>query len=69
MGWVINATLRSLYPPGKVPVPIVQEAWWAPGPIWTVAEYLAPNGFRSLDLVARGDSVYRLNYPVPRPKC
>jgi len=30
---------RSL-PPGKDPVPIVQEAGWAPGPVWTGAENL-----------------------------
>jgi hypothetical protein len=30
-------------------VPIVQEAWWAPGPVWTGAEYLAlPPGFDPL---------------------
>ena len=28
-------------PPGKDPVPIVQEAGWAPGPVWTGAENLA----------------------------
>jgi hypothetical protein len=28
-------------PPGKDPVPIVQEAGWAPGPVWTGAEELA----------------------------
>ena len=27
--------------PGKDPVPIVQEAGWAPGPVWTGAENLA----------------------------
>jgi len=32
---------RSL-PPGKDPVPIVQEAVWAPGPVWTGAGNLAP---------------------------
>ena len=31
----------ALYP-GKDPVPIVQEAGWAPGPVWTNAENLAP---------------------------
>jgi len=31
---------RSL-PPGKDPVPVVQEAGWAPGPVWTGAENLA----------------------------
>ena len=28
-------------PPGKDPAPIVQEAGWAPGPVWTGAENLA----------------------------
>ena len=31
--------------PGKDPVPIVQEAGWASGPVWTGAENLAPLGF------------------------
>jgi hypothetical protein len=30
---------------GKDPVPIVQEAGWAPEPVWIGAEYLAPTGF------------------------
>jgi hypothetical protein len=34
-----------LFTPGKHPVPIVQEAGWAPGPVWTGAENLAPPGF------------------------
>ena len=29
-------------PPGKDPVSILQEAGWAPGPVWTGAENLAP---------------------------
>jgi len=33
--------------PRKDPVPIVQEAGWAPGPIWTGAENLVPTGIRS----------------------
>ena len=37
---------RPLYTPGKDPVPIVQEAGWAPGPVWTDAGNLAlPLGF------------------------
>jgi hypothetical protein len=31
--------------PGKDPAPIVQEAWWAPGPVWIGAEKLTPTGF------------------------
>ena len=34
-----------LFTPGKDPVPIVQEAGWAPGPVWTNAENLAPPEF------------------------
>ena len=34
-------------PLGKDPVPIVQEAGWAPGPVWTGTENLAPTGIQS----------------------
>jgi hypothetical protein len=37
--------LPSLFTPGKDPVPIVQEAGWAAGPVWTGAENLAPPEF------------------------
>ena len=38
------------FTPGKDPVPIVQEAGWAPGPVWTCTENLAPpTGIRSPD--------------------
>jgi hypothetical protein len=33
---------RPLFAPEKDPVPIVQEAGWAPGTVWTGAENLAP---------------------------
>jgi len=33
---------RPLFTPEKDPVPIVQEAVWAPGPVWTGAENLEP---------------------------
>ena len=36
---------RLLFTPGKYPVPIVQEAGWASGPVWTGAEILPPPGF------------------------
>jgi len=53
---------RPLFTPWKDPVPIVQEAGWAPGPVWTGAENLAPTGIRSLDRPARSQSLYRLNF-------
>jgi len=42
---VVSVTLQPLFTPGKDPVPIVQEAGWAPGPVWKGAENLAPPGF------------------------
>jgi len=33
--WVISGTPRPHFTPGKDPVPILQEAGWAPGPVWT----------------------------------
>jgi hypothetical protein len=35
----------AAFTPGKEPVPIVQEAGWAPEPVWIGAEKLAPPGF------------------------
>jgi hypothetical protein len=40
----VSVTPRPLSTPGKEPVPIVQEAEWAPGPVWIGAENLAPTG-------------------------
>jgi len=34
----------ATYPWERPPVPIVQEAGWASGPVWTGAENLAPSG-------------------------
>ena len=50
---------------GNELVPIVQEAGWAPGPVWTSAENLAPTGIRSPDRPARSESLYRLSYHGP----
>ena len=59
---MVNATPRPLYP-GKDPVPVVQEAGWAPVPVWTGSENLVPTGIRSPDRPARSESLYRLSYP------
>ena len=34
-GWVVSSTPRPHFTPGKDLVPILQEAGWAPGPVWT----------------------------------
>jgi len=33
-GRVVSSTPRPQFSPGKDPVPIAQEAGWAPGPVW-----------------------------------
>ena len=62
--WEDSVKPRPLFTPGKDPVPIVQEARWAPGPVWTGAENLPPPGIRSQDLQSVTQSLYRLSYPA-----
>jgi len=57
MGGRLHAS--ATLPPGKDPVPIVQEAGWAPGPVWMGAEK-SPTGIRSPDRPARSKSLYEL---------
>jgi hypothetical protein len=61
-GW--SAPRPGRFIPGKVPVPIVQEAGWTPGPVWTCAKNLAPTWIRSPEHLARIQS-YRLSYRRP----
>jgi hypothetical protein len=56
----------AFFPRERETVPTVQEAGWAPGSVWTVAENLAPTGIRSPDCPARSESLYRLRYPGPQ---
>jgi hypothetical protein len=56
-GWGVSVTPRALFTPGKDPVPIVQEAGWDPGPVWTGA----PNKTRPPNRPARCQS---LSYPA-----
>jgi hypothetical protein len=60
-GW--SAPRPGRFTPGKNPVPIVQEAGWTPGPVWTCVKNLAPTGIRSPDRPARSQSLYSLSYP------
>ena len=63
-GWGVSVTPWPLFTPGKKQVPIVQEAGWTPGPVWTGEENLAPTAIRSPDRPARSQSLYRLSYPA-----
>jgi hypothetical protein len=49
-------------PPGKDAVPIVQEAGWAPEPVWTSVENFAASGFRFPDRPPLSESLCRLRY-------
>jgi len=60
-GWVVSSTPRPHFTPGKVPVPIVQEAVWAPGPFWTGGKS-RPNRDSIPDSPARSQSLYWLSY-------
>ena len=54
--------------PGKDPVPILQEAGWASGPVRTGAENLAPTGIQSPDCPAHRQSLNQLSYPAHKYK-
>jgi hypothetical protein len=56
---------RPQFTPGKDLVPIIQEAGWVSGPVWTGAENLAFTGIRFPKRSARRQSLYRLSYPGP----
>jgi hypothetical protein len=58
-GW--SAPCPGHFTPRKDPVPSVQEAGWASGPVWTCAKNLTPTGIRSPDRPARSQSLYRLS--------
>jgi len=68
-GWRVSVTPRPLFTPGKDSVPVVQEAGWAPGLVWTGAENLASTGIRSPDRPARSQSLYRPRYPAHWEMC
>ena len=52
-GW--STPRPGRFNPGKEPVPIVQQAGWVPGPVWTGAENLASTGIRFPDRPARSE--------------
>ena len=62
-GLVVSSTPRSHFTPGKDPVPILQEAGWAPGVVWTAGKSL-PHRDSIPERPARSQSLYRLSYPA-----
>ena len=61
--WVVSSTPRPHFTPGKDLVPILQEAEWAPGPVWTGGKSRLHQDSIP-DRPGRSQSLYRLSYPV-----
>ena len=61
--WMVSSTPRPHFTPGKDAVPILQEAGWAPGPVWTSGKY-RPHQDSIPDRLVRSQSLYRLSYPA-----
>ena len=60
-GWVVSSTPRPHFTPGKDPIPILQEAGWAPGPFWTGGKS-SHHRDSILARPTRSQSLYRLSY-------
>jgi hypothetical protein len=59
---LVSVTPRPLYPLERDAVPIVQEAGWAGGLVWTRSENLALDEFRIPKRPTRSESPYLLRY-------
>ena len=57
---MVSSTLRPHFTPGKDPVPILQEAGWAAGPVWTGVKSRRHRDSIP-DRPARSQSLYRLS--------
>ena len=60
-GWVVSSTPRPHFTTGKTPVPILQEAGWAPGPVWTGGKS-RPHRDSIPHRPARSQSLYWVSY-------
>jgi len=60
---VVSNTPWPHFTPGKDPLPMVQEARWAPGSIMTGGKF-RPHRDSIPDLPTRSQSLYRLSYPA-----
>jgi len=60
-GWAVSSTPRPHFSPGKDPVPVVQEAGWAPVSVWTGGRS-RPHRDSIPNRPARSQSLYWLSY-------
>jgi hypothetical protein len=61
--WVVSRTPRQHFTPGKDSVPNLEEAGWAPGPVWSGGKS-RPYRDSIPDRPACSQSLYRLRYPA-----
>ena len=61
--WVFSSTPRPHFTPEKDQVPILQEAGWAPGPVWTGGKS-RPHWDSIPDRPARSQSLYWATWPT-----
>ena len=62
-GWEVSSTPRLHFTPGIDLLPIVQEAGWAPGPVWTGGKS-RPHRDLIPDCPAHSQLLYQLSYPA-----
>jgi len=62
--WVVSSTPRPHFTPRKDPVPILQNAGWVPGPVWTGGKSRAHRNSIP-DLPARSSVAIRTELPGP----
>ena len=60
---MVSSTPRPHFTLGKDLAPILQEAAWAPGPVWTSGKS-RPHRDSIPNRPARSQSLYRLSYPA-----
>ena len=65
-GWVVSSTPRPHFTHWKYPVPILQEAGLAPGPVWKGGKS-RPHRDSIPDRPASSQSLYRPSYPAHPP--
>ena len=63
---MVSSTPRPHFTLGKDPVPILQEAGWAPGPVWTGAENLVSTGNRSRTVQPASSVAIPTELPSPQ---
>ena len=61
--WVVSSTPQLHFTPEKEPVPILQEAGWAPGPVWNDGKS-RPHRDSIPYRPVRSQLLYWLSYPV-----